>query len=48
MIFMLSNVLTTLFIGIMASYVSLQTITISIGMMFFIVVFYYSRIKKWI
>ena len=48
MIFMLSNVLTTLFIGIMASYVSLQTITISIGMMFFIIVFYYSRIKKWI
>ena len=48
MIFMLSNVLTTLFIGIMASYISLQTITISIGMMFFIVAFYYSRIKKWI
>ncbi len=48
MIFMLSNVLTTLFIGIMASYISLQSITLIIALMFFIVAFYYSRIKKWI
>jgi MFS family permease len=48
MIFMLSNVLTTLFIGFMASWVSLDIITIILGFMFYIVAYYYTRIQKWI
>lgn len=48
MIFMLSNVLTTLFIGFMASYISLKIITIIIGFTFFAVALYYTRIKNWI
>lgn len=48
MIFMLSNVLTTLFIGFMASFISLKIITIIIGFAFFAVAIYYTRIKNWI
>ncbi|MEA1914684.1 MAG: MFS transporter, partial [Campylobacterota bacterium] len=48
MIFMLSNVLTTLFIGLMASYVSLDIITIILGAAFYAVAYYYTRIQKWI
>lgn len=48
MIFMLSNVITTFFIGIMASFISLEAITIIIGFMFFAFALYYTRIKEWI
>jgi MFS family permease len=48
MIFMLSNIATTLFIGFMASLVSLDIITIILGLMFYIVAYYYTRIQKWI
>lgn len=44
MIFMLSNVLTTLFIGIMAEIISLSLITIILGMIFFIFAIYYKRV----
>ncbi len=44
MIFMLSNVLTTLFIGIMADIIPLEYITIIIGFAFFIVAVYYKKI----
>ncbi len=48
MVFMLSNVTTTLFIGFMASYVGLDIITIILGSLFIIVGFYYKRILRWI
>ncbi len=48
MIFMLTNVLTTLFIGLMASLISLDIITVILGCAFFIIAYYYTRIKKWI
>ncbi len=48
MIFMVSNVITTFFIGIMASLTSLSNITVIIGCAFFIVALYYKRIKQWI
>jgi len=48
MIFMLSNVITTFFIGIMADLISLELITIIIGCAFFAVAIYYRRIKEWI
>jgi len=48
MIFMLSNVITTLFIGFMASLVSLDIITIILGLAFYGVAYYYTRIQKWI
>ncbi|WP_072681665.1 MFS transporter [Arcobacter sp. LA11] len=48
MIFMLSNVITTFFIGIMADLISLELITIIIGCAFFAVAIYYKRIKEWI
>jgi MFS family permease len=44
MIFMLSTVLTTFFIGIMASFVTLGTITILLGLAFFGVAYYYKRV----
>jgi len=44
MVFMLGNVTTTFFIGIMASFVSLQFISISLGVAFLIVAYYYKRI----
>lgn len=48
MIFMLTNVLTTLFIGVMAELISLELITIIIGCLFFAVAIYYRRMKEWI
>jgi MFS family permease len=48
MIFMVSNVLTTLFIGLMASLISLDIITMIIGFAFFGVAIYYKRIRDWI
>lgn len=45
MIFMLTNVLTTLFIGIMAELVSLKIITVLLGLAFFIVSLYYKWLK---
>ncbi len=48
MIFMLSNVITTFFIGLMASLTSLDIITIIIGCAFFAVAIYYKRILQWI
>ncbi len=46
MVFMLINVITTLFIGIMANIISLKLITIIIGVMFFIVAIYYKALKE--
>lgn len=43
MIFMLSNVITTLFIGIMADLIPLWSITIIIGLAFFTVAIYYKK-----
>jgi len=48
MIFMLSNVITTMFIGFMASWISLDIITIILGLAFYGVAYYYTRIQKWI
>ena len=48
MIFMLSCVLTTLFIGLMASLTSVDIITILLGIGFLVFAFYYTRILKWI
>ena len=48
MFFMLSCVLTTLFIGLMASLTSVDIITILLGVCFFAFAFYYTRILKWI
>ncbi len=44
MVFMMGNVITTFFIGIMASYVSLQFISVSLGIAFLIVAYYYKKI----
>lgn len=44
MVFMIGNVTTTFFIGIMASFVSLQFISISLGVAFLIVAYYYKRV----
>ena len=46
MIFMLSNVATTLFIGVMAEIISLELITIIIGCAFFVVAIYYKSLKE--
>lgn len=46
MIFMLSNVVTTFFIGLMASLTSLDIITIIIGCAFFAVAIYYKKIMQ--
>ena len=48
MFFMLSCVLTTLFIGLMASLTSVDIITILLGIGFLVFAFYYTRILKWI
>jgi len=48
MIFMLTNIITTLFIGLMASLISLDIITVILGCAFFVVAYYYTRIKQWI
>ena len=44
MVFMVGNVSTTFFIGIMASFVSLQFISVSLGVAFLIVAYYYKRV----
>jgi len=44
MIFMLSNVLTTLFIGVLADIIPLSFITIMLGIAFFFVAFYYKKV----
>ena len=48
MFFMIACILTTLFIGLMASLTSLAIITILLGCAFLAVAFYYTRILKWI
>jgi MFS family permease len=45
MVFMLSNITTTLFIGFMASFIGLNIITIILGMVFVFVGFYYKKIN---
>ena len=44
MVFMIGNVTTTFFIGIMASFISLQFISIFLGLAFLIVAYYYKRV----
>ena len=44
MVFMIGNVTTTFFIGIMASFVSLQFISVCLGIAFLIVAYYYKRV----
>jgi DHA3 family macrolide efflux protein-like MFS transporter len=44
MVFMTVNVTTTFFIGIMASFVSLQFISVSLGLGFLFVAYYYKRV----
>ena len=48
MFFMLSCIVTTLFIGLMASLTSIDIITILLGLGFLAFAFYYTRILKWI
>ncbi len=48
MVFMFSNITTTLFIGAMASIVGLDIITIILGSLFITVGFYYKRMLVWI
>ena len=48
MVFMFSNITTTLFIGFMATLVGLDIITIILGSLFIAVGFYYKRMLKWI
>ncbi|MDZ7819100.1 MAG: MFS transporter [Aliarcobacter sp.] len=48
MFFMVSCILTTLFIGLMASLTSIDIITILLGLGFLVFAFYYTRILKWI
>jgi len=48
MIFMVSNVITTLFIGVMADIIALEWITAIIGFAFFIVALYYNWLKKFL
>jgi MFS family permease len=48
MFFMISCIITTLFIGLMASLTSLAIITILLGFGFIIFAYYYTRILKWI
>jgi len=47
MVFMLSNVATTFFIGFASSYMSLQNITFCLAGMFFIVALYYKKVQKY-
>jgi len=48
MFFMLSCIVTTLFIGLMASLTSLNIITVLLGLAFIAFAYYYTRILKWI
>ncbi len=44
MVFMIGNVMTTFFIGIMASFISLSLISMILGLMFLIVAYYYKKV----
>lgn len=44
MVFMLANVTTTFFIGVMASFISLSMITFTLGVGFLITAYYYKRV----
>jgi MFS family permease len=44
MVFMIMNVATTFFIGILASFVTLQTISILLGVAFLLVAYYYKKV----
>lgn len=46
MFFMLSTVTTTIFIGVMANYVSLVTITVILGIGFLVTAYYYKRVDE--
>ena len=48
MFFMIACIITTLFIGLMASLTSIDIITILLGLGFLAFAFYYTRILKWI
>ncbi|WP_044417540.1 MFS transporter [Halarcobacter anaerophilus] len=48
MIFMLSNIITTFFIGIMAGFISLEFVTAFLGIGFFLVAIYYKWLKKFL
>ncbi|WP_121628062.1 MFS transporter [Poseidonibacter antarcticus] len=48
MFFMISCIVTTLFIGLMASLTSLDIITVLLGLAFIVFAYYYTRILKWI
>ncbi len=48
MIFMLANVATTIFIGLMASSTSLDIITYIISFGFFMFAFYYRKVLQWL
>lgn len=48
MIFMISCIITTLFIGLMTTLVSLDIITMLLGLGFIIFAYYYIRILRWI
>lgn len=48
MFFMISCIITTLFIGLMASLTSLAIITTLLGIGFILFAYYYTRILKWI
>lgn len=48
MFFMISCIITTLFIGLMTTLLSLDIITVLLGIIFIIFAFYYIRILKWI
>lgn len=47
MAFMLSMALTTMFIGVMANYVTLNVITIALGVAFLVVAVYYKKVISW-
>ncbi|MCK5294018.1 MAG: MFS transporter [Arcobacteraceae bacterium] len=44
MVFMSANILTTMFIGIAASFISLSAVTVVLGVSFFGVAYYYKRV----
>jgi len=44
MVFMCVNVATTFFIGIMVSFIPLSVVTLTLGMAFFVIAYYYKRV----
>ncbi|RXJ87942.1 MFS transporter [Arcobacter sp. CECT 8985] len=48
MIFMLSNIITTLFIGLMTSLISLDIITYCLGFGFILFAFYFKKVLQWL